>query len=201
MDLNLMERETSHGMTIFEAPLPGVIVLEPKVFGDQRGFFMETWSRERYCAAGIKEEFVQDNLSSSSQGTLRGLHYQHPQGQGKLVQALSGEIFDVVVDIRVNSPTFGQWFGTELNAEARRQMYIPPGFAHGFYVLSEIALFCYKCTDYYSPQTEGGILWNDPDIGIEWPLKEPPILSDRDQQHSSLSEVPEHILPRMEDYA
>lgn len=201
MDIELMQRDTSHGMSIMETPLPGVIVLEPKVFGDQRGFFMETWSRKRYCAAGIKEEFVQDNLSSSSRGTLRGLHFQHPQGQGKLVQALSGEIFDVVVDIRVGSPTFGQWFGTELNAEARRQMYIPPGLAHGFYVLSEIALFCYKCTDYYSPQTEGGILWNDPDIGIDWPLTDPPILSDRDRQHRKLSEVPEHKLPRVEDYA
>jgi dTDP-4-dehydrorhamnose 3,5-epimerase len=188
-------------MKIIETPLPGVIILEPKVFGDQRGFFMETWSQERYCAAGIKEEFVQDNMSSSSRGTLRGLHFQHPQGQGKLVQALSGAIFDAVVDIRVNSPSFGQWFGTELNAEKRRQMYIPPGFAHGFCVLSDIALFSYKCTDYYNPQAEGGILWNDPDIGIDWPFEDQPVLSDRDQHHSRLSEVPVHTLPHMEDYA
>jgi dTDP-4-dehydrorhamnose 3,5-epimerase len=188
-------------MNIIETPLPGVIILEPKVFGDQRGFFMETWARERYCAAGINGEFVQDNMSSSTRGTLRGLHFQHPQGQGKLVQALSGAIFDVVVDIRVNSPSFGQWFGTELNADKRKQLYIPPGFAHGFCVLSEIALFSYKCTDYYNPQNEGGILWNDPDIGIDWPLEGQPILSDRDRQHSKLSEVPEHTLPRMEDYA
>ncbi len=188
-------------MKIIETPLPGVIVLEPKVFGDPRGFFMETWSRERYCAAGIKEEFVQDNLSSSSRGTLRGLHFQHPQGQGKLVQALSGAIFDVVVDIRVNSSSFGQWFGTELNGEERKQMYIPPGFAHGFCVLSDTAFFSYKCTDYYSPQTEGGILWNDSDIGIDWPLTDQPVLSDRDQQHSRLADIPVHTLPRVEDYA
>jgi len=188
-------------MNIIETPLPGVIILEPKVFGDQRGFFMETWSRERYCQAGINGEFVQDNMSCSTRGTLRGLHFQHPQGQGKLVQALAGAIFDVVVDIRVNSPSFGQWFGTELNAETRKQLYIPPGFAHGFCVLSETALFSYKCTDYYSPQNEGGIQWNDPDIGIDWPLEGQPILSDRDQQHCSLSDVPQHTLPRMEDYA
>jgi dTDP-4-dehydrorhamnose 3,5-epimerase len=188
-------------MNIIETALPGVIVLEPKVFGDQRGFFMETWTRERYCAAGINHEFVQDNLSSSCQGTLRGLHFQHPQGQGKLVQVLSGAIFDVVVDIRSDSPCFGQWFGTELNGQKHNQMYIPPGFAHGFYVLSENALFSYKCTDYYSPQTEGGILWDDPDIGIDWPLQGPPILSDRDQQHSKLADIPGQRLPRMEDYA
>jgi len=188
-------------MTIIETPLPGVIILEPKFFGDSRGFFMETWSRERYCAVGISGEFVQDNMPSSSRGTLRGLHFQHPQGQGKLVQALFGEIFDAVVDIRVNSPSFGQWFGTELTAEKRRQMYIPPGFAHGFCVLSDTALFSYKCTDYYNPQTEGGILWNDPEIGIDWPLTGQPILSDRDRQHCSLAETPVHTLPRMEDYA
>ena len=188
-------------MNIIETPLPGVIIIEPKVFGDPRGFFMETWARERYCAAGISQEFVQDNMSSSTRGTLRGLHFQHPQGQGKLVQALAGAIFDVVVDIRVDSPSFGQWFGTELNADERKQLYIPPGFAHGFCVLSKAALFSYKCTDYYNPQNEGGIQWNDPDIGIDWPLEGQPILSDRDRKHSRSSDVPEHRLPRMEDYA
>jgi dTDP-4-dehydrorhamnose 3,5-epimerase len=184
-------------MNVIETHLPGVLVLEPKVFGDARGFFVETWSRDRYRDAGVACDFVQDNVSFSTKGTLRGLHFQHPQDQGKLVQILSGAVFDVAVDARSDSPTFGQWAGIELSAEKHNQLYIPPGFAHGFYVLSDTALFSYKCTDYYSPQTEGGILWNDPDIGIEWPLDGPPILSDKDQRHGRLRDVPKERLPRL----
>lgn len=188
-------------MRVIETVLPGVLVFEPKVYGDSRGFFMETWSQQRYHEAGIANDFVQDNVSSSTKGTLRGLHFQHPNAQGKLVQVLFGRVFDVAVDIRRGSDTFAQWFGTELNDVKRNQMYVPPGFAHGFYVLSDTALFMYKCTDFYSPATEGGISWNDPDIGICWPLEGEPILSDRDAQHVSLAHIPVERLPAMKDYA
>lgn len=188
-------------MKIIETTLPGVLVLEPRVFGDTRGFFMETWSRQRYRDAGIEHDFVQDNVSSSTKGTLRGLHFQHPKGQGKLVQVYSGAVFDVAVDIRKDSPTLGQWFGTELNGEKHNQMYVPPGFAHGFYVLSDLAMFSYKCTDLYSPTTEGSIAWNDPSIGINWPLDGEPILSDKDAGAGLLAQIPLERLPDREYYA
>lgn len=187
-------------MTIIETTLPGVLVFEPRVFGDARGFFMETWSLQRYREAGIQHDFVQDNVSASVGGTLRGLHYQHPKGQGKLVQVYSGAVFDVAVDIRRDSPAFGQWFGIELNEEKRNQMYIPPGFAHGFYVLSDTAMFSYKCTDLYSPATEGSILWNDPDIAVEWPLAEKPLLSDKDAASVPLNQISADRLPDMASY-
>jgi dTDP-4-dehydrorhamnose 3,5-epimerase len=182
-------------VNILTTQLPGVVILEPQVFGDARGFFVETWSRHRYEAAGVACDFVQDNISFSTQGTLRGLHFQHPRDQGKLVQILSGVVFDVAVDIRWDSPTCGQWAGIELSAEKHNQLYIPPGFAHGFYVLTESALFSYKCSDYYSPQTEGGILWNDPDIGIHWPLEGSPLLSDKDRRYCCLRDIPKERLP------
>jgi len=144
--------------------LPGVLVLEPDVFSDERGFFLETWNSARYEDAGVPGPFVQDNVSFSKKGILRGLHFQHPQSQGKLVQVLSGEVVDVAVDIRVGSVTFGQWVSEVLSDANHRQMYIPPGFAHGYCVTSETALFSYKCTAFYNPAAEGGIIWNDPDL-------------------------------------
>ncbi|MBN1817515.1 MAG: dTDP-4-dehydrorhamnose 3,5-epimerase [Sedimentisphaerales bacterium] len=185
-------------MQVLPTKLPGVLLIEPKVFGDSRGFFLETWSRERYAQAGLTVDFVQDNVSFSQHGVLRGLHFQNPQAQGKLVQVLAGEVFDVAVDIRVGSDTFGQWVGEHLSVENHRQLYIPPGFAHGFCVLSEVALFSYKCTEYYDPAVEGGILWNDPEIGIEWPVADPR-LSDKDKKYTRLSQVPVDRLPRMGD--
>ena len=177
-------------MNVVETDLPGVLIVEPQVFGDERGFFMETWNGRRYEDAGLPGRFVQDNLSYSAHGVLRGLHFQNPQPQGKLVSVLSGEVFDVAVDIRVGSPTFGEWTGTTLSADNKRQFYVPPDFAHGFVVTSEVALFFYKCTDYYSPSSEGIVLWNDPEIGIEWPV-ERPTLSDRDRTAPPLREIPE----------
>ncbi len=187
-------------MNIIETPLPGVLVFEPRAYPDARGYFLETWNRDRYREVGLSGEFVQDNISYSSQGTLRGLHFQHPHGQGKLVQALTGEVFDVAVDIRPNAPTFGQWYGVVLRAESHNQMYIPAGFAHGFYVLSEMAHFSYKCTDFYAPEAEGGIAWDDPGIGISWPLRGTPNLSDKDTRYGSLSQYPVEKLPMVEDY-
>jgi len=178
--------------------LPGVVVLEPQVFGDPRGWFVETWSHERYEQAGIPGPFVQDNVSFSRRGILRGLHYQHPQPQGKLVQVLSGEVFDVAVDIRTGSPTFGKWVGVTLSAENHRQMYIPPGFAHGFCVTSETTLFSYKCTDYYNPPTEGGVLFSDPNIGIQWPIADP-LLSKKDSGNPLLWNIPPQRLPHYEE--
>lgn len=182
-------------MKVIETDLPGVLILEPKVFGDERGFFMESWNARRYAQYGLPTHFVQDNLSFSRRGVLRGLHFQNPQPQGKLVSVLQGEVFDVAVDIRVGSPTFGRWTGVTLSAEDKRQFYIPPDFAHGFVVTSETALFFYKCTDYYAPASEGTVLWDDPEIGIEWPL-ENPTLSEKDRQAPILSEMPEANLPR-----
>ncbi|MDP9457237.1 MAG: dTDP-4-dehydrorhamnose 3,5-epimerase [Actinomycetota bacterium] len=166
-------------MNVRETDLPGVLVVEPDVFGDERGFFLETWNRARYEAAGLPSDFVQDNLSFSSRGVLRGLHFQNPHPQGKLVYVLQGEVFDVAVDIRVGSPTFGRWVGVSLSAENKRQLWVPEGFAHGFVVTSEKALFSYKCTDFYYREAEAGVLWNDPDIGIDWPIANP-TLSDKD---------------------
>ncbi|MCX6891043.1 MAG: dTDP-4-dehydrorhamnose 3,5-epimerase [Verrucomicrobiota bacterium] len=176
-------------MNVLRCQLEGLLVIEPKVFGDARGFFLESWNRNRYREAGLDADFVQDNISLSRRGTLRGLHFQNPQPQGKLLQVLMGEVFDVAVDIRRSSPTFGKCYGLVLSADNKRQFYVPPGFAHGFVVLSETALFQYKCTEFYSPKDEMAIRWDDPDIGIEWPLKDP-LLSERDANGLRLRETP-----------
>lgn len=181
-------------MNIVETDLPGVLIISPSVFGDARGFFMESYNERRYREAGIPNHFVQDNLSFSGYGVLRGLHFQNPRAQGKLVCVLRGEVFDVAVDIRVGSPTFGRWAGVTLSAENKRQVWVPPDFAHGFVTTSDDALFYYKCTDYYSPECDGVILWNDPEIGIEWPIKVP-TLSDKDRGAPVLGDMPEHALP------
>ncbi len=183
-------------MNVIPTTLPGVVVIEPKVFRDDRGYFLETWSSSRYGPAGLPVEFAQDNLSCSTPGVLRGLHYQFPTGQGKLVAVAQGSVFDVAVDIRVGSPTFGQWFGQSLSAEDGRQMYIPPGFAHGFVVTSTIpALFSYKCTTGYDANGQCSILWDDPDLGIDWPAASP-LLSPKDAEAPRLRDVPESRLPR-----
>lgn len=166
-------------MKIINTELPGVIVIEPQIHRDHRGFFLETYHAQKYRAAGLPEMFVQDNHSRSARGTLRGLHAQLQHPQGKLVRAIEGEIFDVAVDIRLDSPSFGRWAGVTLSAENARQCYIPPGFAHGFYVLSEVAQVEYKCTDFYCPGDEVNLLWNDPQIGIRWPSASP-VLSAKD---------------------
>ena len=176
-------------MNITRCDLNGLLIIEPKVFGDARGFFLESWNRNRYREAGMDMDFVQDNLSFSRRGILRGLHFQNPQPQGKLLQVLQGEVFDVAVDIRQGSPGFGKWHGLVLSAENKRQFYVPPGFAHGFAVLSETALFHYKCTEFYSPKDEMTIRWDDPDIAIKWPLKDP-LLSDKDARGACLRDVP-----------
>ena len=181
-------------MDVRELSLPGVFAIEPKVYGDERGFFMESWHRQRYQEAGLVEDFVQDNVSRSSRGILRGLHFQHPQGQGKLVSVLEGEIFDVAVDIRVGSPNFGRWAGETLSSENHLQLFIPAGFAHGFYVVSENALVAYKCTALYNPEAELSIAWNDPGIGIEWPAGEPR-LSAKDTRALPLAQIPPARLP------
>lgn len=175
-------------MEITKTIIDGVLVVEPRVFGDDRGFFFESWSRERYAAAGIGPDFVQDNLSYSCRGTLRGLHLQNPHGQGKLVQVLQGEVLDVAVDVRLGSPTFGKWVGELLSAKNRKQLYIPAGLAHGFYVTSETALFSYKCTDGYHPECELCLAYDDADVGIKWPPGER-LLSAKDSQGLSLSEL------------
>jgi dTDP-4-dehydrorhamnose 3,5-epimerase len=176
-------------MNIISGELPGLMVFEPRVFGDARGFFFESWNQRRYAEAGIEEAFVQDNLSFSRHGILRGLHFQNPNAQGKLVQVLQGEVFDVAVDLRRSSPTFGRWETAVLSAGNRRQFYVPPGFAHGFVVTSETALFHYKCTADYSPRDERTLLWNDPDLGIPWPV-ETPVLSDKDRVGLRLKDLP-----------
>lgn len=181
-------------MKVIETSLPGVLLLEPKVFGDARGFFMETYHGKRYHDAGIREEFVQDNLSFSARGVLRGLHFQNPNAQGKLVHVLQGEVFDVAVDIRKGSPHYGKWFGVTLSAENKKQLYIPPDFAHGFVVTSETALFAYKCTNLYDPASERSIIWNDPDIGIDWPLRQP-ALSGKDAAAPTLAAIDPSFLP------
>ena len=181
-------------MNIIETDIEGVLIFEPKAFGDPRGFFMETWSRDRCTDAGLALDFVQDNVSSSTKGVLRGLHYQYPQPQGKLVQVLRGEVLDVAVDIRVGSPTFGRAVTCVLSEVNHKQFYVPEGFAHGFCVLSEMALFSYKCTNYYNPKTEGGVLWNDPDLAIDWPMDEP-ALSEKDRICPRLKDIPKDQLP------
>lgn len=187
-------------MNLIPQILPEVILIEPAVFGDARGFFVETWSQRRYAEAGIDALFVQDNVSLSRMGILRGLHLQYPNSQGKLVQVLSGEVFDVAVDVRQGSPNFGKSTTAYLSAENHRQFWIPPGFAHGFLVTSETALFQYKCTAYYSPADELSIRWDDPDLGIEWPMKDP-ILSGKDSSALCLKDVPESRLPAYKEVA
>jgi dTDP-4-dehydrorhamnose 3,5-epimerase len=177
-----------------ETSLPGVIIVEPNVFKDQRGFFLETYRADLFEQHGVPARFIQDNHSKSVRGTLRGLHFQCPHGQGKLVRVTQGEVFDVAVDVRAGSPTFGKWFGTTLSAENMRQMYIPTGFAHGFCVLSDTAEFQYKCTDFYAPDCELGVRWDDPAIAIEWPVRTP-LLSAKDQAYPCLSEIPANRLP------
>ncbi len=157
-------------MKVIETDIPDLKILEPAVFGDERGFFMESWEARKFRDLGLDLNFVQDNHSRSAQGILRGLHYQRNHPQGKLVRVVTGKVFDVAVDMRVSSPTFGQWVGVELSEENRRMFWVPPGFAHGFYVMSERADFLYKCTDFYHPEDEHSLLWNDPTVGIEWPL-------------------------------
>ena len=178
-------------MRFLPTTLRDVVLVEPRVHGDERGFFMETWHRERFAQAGIDCQFVQDNHSRSVRGTLRGLHFQLNHVQGKLVRVTSGEVFDVAVDVRRSSPTFGHWEGVRLSAANRRSLWVPPGFAHGFLVLSDVADFVYKCTDYYDPESERAIRWDDPAIGIDWPL-EPgtmPILSARDAAAGGLADT------------
>ncbi|WP_089729519.1 dTDP-4-dehydrorhamnose 3,5-epimerase [Candidatus Thiosymbion oneisti] len=182
-------------MKVIVTELPGVLILEPKVFGDERGFFMETYRRDDYARHGIPRDLVQDNLSYSRRGVLRGLHLQWPHPQGKLVQVFSGEVFDVAVDVRRGSPTFGRWVGVHLSGENKRQFWVPTGFAHGFYVASPAALFAYKCSDFYYPETERCVRWDDPDIGIDWPLDGQPDLSPKDLEARLLRDVPAASLP------
>ena len=156
-------------MDVIQTELPGVTILEPRVFRDDRGYFLETWNQLRYAELGLPERFVQDNLSRSTKGVLRGLHFQNPNGQGKLVSVLHGEVFDVAVDIRPESPTFKRWVGVTLSSTNNRSMFVPAGFAHGFVVVSDEAVFAYKCTEYYAPNCECSIRWDDPELAIEWP--------------------------------
>ena len=183
-------------MKVIETALPGVLVIEPQVFGDARGFFYDSYNEARFRDAGIDARFVQSNVSRSAKGVLRGLHYQWPHPQGKFVSVLEGEVFDVAVDIRRGSPHFGQWFGAMLTAENKRHMWIPEGFAHGFCVVSDYATFSYQCTALYDAKADAGVLWNDPAIGIDWPIAEPQ-LSDKDLKAPLLKDVPEHRLPEL----
>nr|WP_315291438.1 dTDP-4-dehydrorhamnose 3,5-epimerase [Serratia proteamaculans] len=176
-------------MIVHNTRVAGVKLIEPKIFGDQRGFFLETFNNDRYCELlNINFDFVQDNHSRSSQGVLRGLHFQTAKPQGKLVRCVRGEVYDVVVDIRPESPTFKQWVGVYLSEDNKNQFWVPPGLAHGFVVISEFADFEYKCTDYYDPQNEGCLIWNDADIGVEWPV-ENPLLSAKDKLGKRFSEL------------
>lgn len=177
-------------MNVTETSLPGVLLVEPRRFSDARGSFFEVWKEDRYTQAGIDGPFVQDNVSHSIQRTLRGLHFQEPSGQGKLVQVLHGAVYDVVVDVRRGSPTFGRSLGVMLDAESGKQLWIPPGFAHGFCVTSPQATFLYKCTAAYSPEHERSIRWNDPALGIEWPLDGEPLLSPKDAVAPLLADAP-----------
>ncbi len=183
-------------MDIIETEIPGLKIVQPKVFGDARGYFLETYSARRYLDAGIPVQFVQDNLSFSSRGILRGLHFQNPGAQGKLVSVLMGEVYDVAVDMRYGSSTFGKWVGVKLDGETKRQFWVPAGFAHGFVVLSETALFSYKCDAYYSPESEYSLLWNDPELGISWPIEQPK-LSVKDDQGKRLRDFKrEDLVPQ-----
>jgi dTDP-4-dehydrorhamnose 3,5-epimerase len=172
-------------MQVRQTALPGVVIIEPRVFQDARGFFLETWHARRYAEAGIEAAFVQDNHSRSRKDTLRGLHFQRTRPQGKLVRVIEGEIYDVAADVTPGSPTYGQWVGVSISADNFQQIYVPPGYAHGFCVVSEVAQVEYKCTDVYDPADEGGVMWNDPVLGITWPTHAP-VLSHRDQTHPPL---------------
>ena len=177
-------------MKVTPTSIPSVLIIEPKVFGDTRGFFFESFNQRAFnLATGLDVNFVQDNHSRSSKGVLRGLHYQIQQPQGKLVRVVRGSVFDVTVDLRKSSPTFGQWVGVELTEDNHRQLWVPPGFAHGFYVLSDSADFLYKTTDYYAPEFECSLIWNVPTIGIEWPLNTQPIISAKDAQGKKLADA------------
>jgi dTDP-4-dehydrorhamnose 3,5-epimerase len=173
--------------------IPGLLAIEPKIFGDSRGFFLESYNKKRYEEAGITDDFCQDNLSFSRRGVLRGLHVQNPNPQGKLVSVIQGEVYDVAVDIRKGSPTFGKWYGLVLSAERKNQLFVPKGFAHGFCVLSETALFSYKCSDFYNVKAEICLKWNDPSIGIEWPIRDPE-LSAKDSEGLLLKDIPLNAL-------
>ncbi|MEM0963580.1 MAG: dTDP-4-dehydrorhamnose 3,5-epimerase [Bacteroidota bacterium] len=183
-------------MTVHETSLPGVLLIDPRVFGDERGFFLERYHAGRYAEAGIDAAFVQDNHSRSRRGTLRGLHFQKRHPQGKLVECVAGHIWDAVVDLRRGSPTFGTWEGFDLDADGHRQLWVPPGFAHGFCVLSETADVLYKCTDVYHPEDEGGLAWDDPTIGIEWPVATP-LLSEKDRGYKPFAEMAPEDLPEV----
>ncbi len=174
--------------------LPGVVRLEPEVFSDSRGFFLETFHKRKYEEGGIDQAFVQDNHSHSKEGSIRGLHYQLNNPQGKLIYVVTGEIFDVAVDIRRGSPTFARWEGFHLSGENSHQVFIPEGFAHGFCVLSDWADVIYKCTDFYDPEDEYGIVWSDPAIAVEWPVRDP-VISQKDRQYPPLKDIPENLLP------
>jgi dTDP-4-dehydrorhamnose 3,5-epimerase len=182
-------------MIVESTSLPDVLLIKPDLFGDSRGYFLESWNRQRYAEAGLDRDFVQDNLSLSRQGILRGLHFQNPSPQGKLVQVLKGEVFDVAVDIRTGSPTFGQCYGVTLSEENHFQLWVPEGFAHGFCVTSDMALFAYKCTDFYNPAAEFSLRFDDPDIGIAWPVREP-ALSAKDQAGRLLKDFTAEELPK-----
>lgn len=180
-------------MKVSPTSLGGILLLEPRVFRDERGHFLETWSRDRYAEHGLPREFVQDNVSRSRRGVLRGLHFQNPSAQGKLVSVLEGAVWDVAVDLRVDSPTFKQWVGVELSSDSLRQLWIPQGFAHGFVVLSDEAVFSYKCTAAFSPDHERSLRWDDPELSIEWPMDDP-LLSPKDATAPLLRELPpEHL--------
>jgi dTDP-4-dehydrorhamnose 3,5-epimerase len=185
--------DTKH-MKIKTLNLKGAVIIEPDVFPDDRGYFVETYQRNRYSEYGIDVTFVQDNLSFSTKGTLRGLHFQHPHPQAKLVQVIWGEVLDVIVDIRRGSPTFGRWSRIRLSGENHRQLFVPGGFAHGYCVLSDTAVFTYKCSDFYAPGCEKGVLWTDPDIGIDWPVTMPN-LSEKDSRYDLLKNIPNEDLP------
>ncbi|GAB4480660.1 MAG: dTDP-4-dehydrorhamnose 3,5-epimerase [Erythrobacter tepidarius] len=178
-------------MNIIETAIPGVLIIEPRVFGDARGFFMETWNAAGFAAAGLDLAFVQDNHSRSQKGVLRGLHFQNPGPQGKLVRVANGAVFDVAVDLRASSPTFGQWVGVELSAANKRMLWVPEGFAHGFLTLADDTDFLYKCTAPYAPQSEHTLAWNDPAVGIAWPLNGiDPLISEKDARGLALADVP-----------
>ena len=176
-------------MKVTEFPIAGLKLIEPKIFGDERGYFQETWNQKNYENCGINLSFVQDNLSFSQRGVLRGLHFQNPNAQGKLVSVIQGEVFDVAVDLRKESTTFGKWQGVYLSGENHHQFWVPPGFAHGFLVCSQTALFSYKCTELYSPKDELGIRWNDPELNISWPIDIEPIVSEKDQKNLFLRDI------------
>ena len=185
-------------MKVTPMGIEGLLLLEPRCHGDDRGWFMETWQVQRYADVGVPDRFVQDNLARSAQGVLRGLHAQHPFAQGKLVQVYEGRVFDVAVDVRRGSPSFGRWAGVILDAAEPRQFWVPAGFLHGYLVLSESALFGYKCTDLYHPETQFSVRWDDPVIGVEWPLEQAPLLSEKDREAPLLADLDRGRLPAFE---